>query len=379
MGSMNFDSISATASYFENPMNPLILLALAGALSQAGQISNFAGTGHAGYSGDGGLAALAQFNQPFLCVTDEKGGLFLADALNHRVRFIDGKTGICTTVVGTGQKGYSGDGGPARSATLNEPYALALDKQRNLYIVDRLNAVVRRVDRSTGLISTLAGTGVKGFAGDGGPATRAQFSEPNDCFLDNHDGLLVADVADWRIRRIDLRTGAIATFAGTGKPADRAKARSSGDGGPAVKAVLAGARAVCVDAAGVVYICEREGNVIRKVDLSGVITTVTGTGKKGYSGDGGSPLQATLNGPKGLRCDLKGNLLIVDCENHAIRSVDFSTNRIATLAGGHRGSRGDNGPAVQAELNRPHGCIMDKDGSLLICDTENHRVRKVTP
>ena len=360
-------------------MNTLILVALGGSLLQAGQITNFAGNGQAGYSGDGGPAAQAQFNQPFLCVTYEKGGLFVADALNHCVRFIDGKTGTCTTVVGTGQKGYTGDGGPARSATLNEPYALALDKQRNLYIVDRLNAVIRRVDGSTGIISTLAGTGVKGFAGDGGPASKAQFREPNDCILDGRDGLLVADVTDWRIRRIDLPTGTITTFAGTGKPSDRARAHSSGDGGPAVKAVLAGARAVCVDAKGIVFVCEREGNVVRKVDLSGKITTVAGTGMKGYSGDGGSPLQATLNGPKGLRCDPKGNLLIVDCENHAIRKLDFSTNRITTIAGGRRGTRGDGGPATQAELNRPHGCIMDKDGSLIICDSENHRVRKVAP
>ena len=360
-------------------MNTLILLALGCTLLQAGQITNLAGTGQASYGGDGGPAVQAQFNQPFLCVTDETGGLFVADALNHCVRFIDAKTGICTTVVGTGQKGYTGDGGPAQKATLNEPYALALDKQRNLFIVDRLNAVIRRVDGKTGLISTLAGTGVKGFTGDGGPSTQAQFREPNDCVFDGHDGLLVADVTDWRIRRIDLRTGTITTFAGTGKPTDRAKARSSGDGGPAVKAVIAGARAVCVDSLGTVFICEREGNRIRKVDSSGVITTVAGTGMKGYSGDGGSPLQATLNGPKGLRCDARGNLLIVDCENHAIRQVDFGTNRIATLAGGRRGSRGDNGPAVQAELNRPHGCIMDRDGSLIICDTENHRLRKVTP
>lgn len=357
----------------------LLVLAACAALISSGQITTLAGTGQVGFSGDGGPATQARFNQPFLCAADDKGGLFIADALNHSVRYLDGATGICTTVVGTGKKGYSGDGGHAREATLNEPYAVVLDKERNQYIVDRLNAVIRRVDGRTGIITTLAGTGVKGFAGDGGPAVKAQFREPNDCILDGHDGLLVADVADWRIRRIDLQTGVITTFAGSGKPTNRVLAKSSGDGGPAVKAVLAGARAVCVDDKGNVYICEREGNVIRKVDSNGVITTVAGTGAKGYSGDGGPPLQATLNGPKGLRCDLAGNLLIADCENHAIRKLDFGKNQITTIAGGRRGSGGDNGPATRAELNRPHGCIMDRNGTLIICDSENHRVRKVTP
>ncbi len=360
------------------PMANLFILALACSLLQAGQITTFAGTGQSGYSGDGGPATQARFSQPFLCAPDVRGGLFVADALNHCIRYIDGK-GICTTVVGTGQKGYTGDGGQAIKATLNEPYAIVLDEQQNLYIVDRLNAAIRRVEARTGVITTLAGTGAKGFAGDGGPATQAQFREPNDCFLDGQGGLLVADVADWRIRRIDLCTGTISTFAGVGKPADRKLARSSGDGGPALKAVLAGARAVCVDGKGNVYICEREGNVVRKVDSSGIITTVAGTGAKGYSGDGAAPLQATLNGPKGLRCDLAGNLLIADCENHAIRKVDFDQQKITTIAGGRKGSGGDNGPAVHAELNRPHGCIMDKEGTLIICDSENYRVRKVAP
>jgi hypothetical protein len=360
-------------------MANLLIVAACSALLQSGQISTYAGTSEAGYSGDGGPAAQARFNQPFLCATDPQGGLFIADALNHCIRHIDGKTGICTTVVGTGKKGYSGDGGSARQATLNEPYAVVLDKQQNLYIVDRLNAVIRRVDGKTGIITTLAGTGTKGFSGDGGPAAKAQLREPNDCILDDHDGLLVADVADWRIRRIDLKTGIITTFAGSGRPANRSQAKSGGDGGPATKAVLAGSRAVCVDGKGNTYVCEREGNAIRKVDSNGIISTVAGTGMKGYSGDGGSALEATLNGPKGLRCDPAGNLLIADCENHAIRKVDFNRNQITTIAGGRRGSGGDKGPALRAELNRPHGCIMTDDGTLIICDSENHRVRKVAP
>ena len=356
---------------------PYLLLTLI-SFVQTGQITTIAGTGQMGYSGDGAPATQARFNQPFLCEIDSRGGLYVADALNHCIRHIDSK-GMCSTVVGTGKKGYSGDGGPANQATMNEPYAVVQDKGGNLYVVDRLNAVVRRVDGRTHKISTLAGTGVKGFAGDGGPARAAQLREPNDCFLDDHDGLLIADVADWRIRRVDLQTGIISTFAGTGKPTDRKLAHSSGDGGPAARAVLAGARAVCVDAKGNTYICEREGNVIRKVDAAGTITTVAGTGAKGYSGDSGPPSQATLNGPKGLRCDSNGNLIIADCENHAIRRVDFASNSIVTVAGGKRGTGGDGDAASRAGLNRPHGCIADKDGALIICDSENHRVRRVGP
>jgi hypothetical protein len=358
-------------------LTPLLVVLLSPVFSPL-HITTLAGTGQMGYSGDGGPAVQARFNQPFLCELDRRGGLFVADALNHCIRHID-EHGICTTVVGTGKKGYSGDGGPANRATLNEPYAVVQDRVGNLYIVDRLNAVVRRVDGKSGIISTLAGTGVKGFSGDGGPARDAQLREPNDCFLTGHDGLLIADVADWRIRRVDLRTGIITTLAGTGKPADKKLAHSSGDGGPATKAVLAGARAVCVDGKGNTYICEREGNAIRRVDSNGIISTVAGTGENGYSGDGGSAVKARLNGPKGLRCDRAGNLIIADCENHAIRRVDSVTNVIRTVAGGRRGDGGDGGPALQAGLKRPHGCIVDKDGALIICDSENHRVRRVGP
>ena len=333
-------------------------------------VATIGGTGQAGYSGDGGPATRAAFNQPFVCAADGKGGLLVADALNHCIRRIDGK-GIVTTVAGTGKKGYAGDSGPATQATMNEPYAMTVDGDGNLYIVDRLNAALRRVDGHTGIMTPLAGTGVKGFNGDGGPAEKAQFREPNDCHRDGKGGLLIADVADWRIRRVDLRTGNITTFAGVGRPTDRSKAHSSGDGGPARDAVIAGSRAVCVDARGNTYVCEREGNVIRKIDPSGIISTVAGTGQKGFTGDGGSALQATLNGPKGLRCDREGNLIIADCENHAIRVVDMKTGIISTKFGGA------GKPGARGELNRPHGCMMDDQGALIIADTENHRVLMV--
>ncbi|MCS7047068.1 MAG: hypothetical protein NZO58_11990, partial [Gemmataceae bacterium] len=184
---------------------------------QAGTITTVAGTGTKGYGGDGGPALKAQLDQPFHCEIDAHGQLYIAEAGNHCIRKVNLQTGIITTVAGTGKAGYTGDGGPATAATFNEPYSVVADADGNLYIADRLNAVVRRVDGKTGMVTTIAGTGVKGYSGDGGPGTKAQLREPNDAVLDGRGGLLIADVADWRVRRLDLKTGIITTFAGVGR------------------------------------------------------------------------------------------------------------------------------------------------------------------
>ncbi len=343
-------------------------------------MTTVAGTGQKGYSNDGGLATKATLNQPFHCELDGKGNLYIAEANNHCIRKVHFKTGIITTVAGCGKKGYSGDGGPATEATMNEPYAVVVDQQDNLYIVDRLNAVIRKVDGQTGIITTIGGTGKKGYSGDGGPGTKANLQEPNDCFLDGKGGLLIADVRDWRIRRLDLKTGIITTLAGTGRPKGKInprKIKDKGDGGPANKALIVGARAVCVDGKGNTYICEREGSSIRKVDSKGIITTIGGTGGRGYSGDGGPALKAEFDGPKGIRCDQAGNIYIVDTENHAIRKTDVSTGILTTVAGGQKGSGGDGGPATKAGMDRPHGCVVAEDGTIYIADSNNHRVRMV--
>jgi DNA-binding beta-propeller fold protein YncE len=237
--------------------------------------------------------------------------------------------------------------------------------------VDRLNAVIRKVEAATGIITTVAGTGAPGSGGDGGPGTQAQLREPNDCFLDGRGGLLIADIQDQRIRRLDLRTGIITTFAGTGE-----KARA-GDGRPATAASIFGARAVCMDQQGNTYICEREGNGIRKVDPHGIMSTYAGTGERGYSGDRGAALTATWGAPKAIRCDHHGNLLVVDTENHAIRHIDAVTGIVTTVAGGRRSGAGDDGPAIAAGLDRPHGCDVDAQGNIYIADSNNHRVRVV--
>ena len=336
-----------------------------------GSIETVAGTGQAGYSGDGGQATAAGLDQPFHCDLDHERNLYIAEAANHCVRRLDLRTGVITTVAGRGRAGYSGDGGPATEATMNEPYAVQVDRNGDLYIVDRLNAVVRRVDAGTADISTVAGTGAKGYAGDGGPGTQAQMREPNDCYLDGNGGLLIADIQDQRVRRLDLRSGTISTFAGTGEKI------GSGDGGPASEAGINGARAVCGDGQGNIYICEREGNSVRKVDRGGTITTVSGTGEKGYSGDGGPAAQATFNGPKAIRCDGAGNIYVVDTENHSVRRIDSASGVVTTVAGGRRGGGGDGGPATMAEMDRPHGCVVDESGNIFIADSNNHRVRVV--
>lgn len=358
-------------------MRTLVLLLMLALPASAGTIDTVVGTGKKGYSGDGGSAAKALLNEPFHVHLDGKGHLYIAEAFNHCVRKVDLSTGGITTVAGTGKKGYSGDGGAATEATFNEPYAVVVSPEGDLYVTDRLNACIRRVDGKTGVVTTVAGTGKKGYAGDGGPGHKAQLVEPNDCFLDGKGGLLIADVADWRVRRLDLKTGVITTFAGTGRLKGRPARSEKGDGASATKAILHGARAVCVDGEGNTYVCEREGNCVRKVDAKGVISTLAGTGDKGNAD--GPAAKAKFNGPKAVRCDAAGDVFVVDTENHSIRKIDARSGAVTTVAGGRRGPGGDGGDALEAGLGRPHGCILDGKGVLYIADSENQRVRRVRP
>jgi hypothetical protein len=356
----------------------LLWLAIAPELATAGNIEPFAGTGIPGTSGDGGPARLATLNQPFHCEFDHQGNLLIADAMAGKIRRVDRTSGVISTIAGNGSNGPSIDGSSALSTSIGTPYALAADTNGDLYIVDQKTPVVRKVDGKTGRIMVFAGMGQRGSAGDGGPATRAMLREPNDCCLDGKGGLLIADVADWRIRRVDLKTGIITTFAGKGRPDSIPTHSSIGDGGPATDAVIVGARAVCVDGRGQTFICEREGNAIRKVDDSGTITTIAGTGAPGYSGDGKAASLATFRAPKGIRVDSEGNLYVVDTENDAIRKIDGKSGVVTTVAGGRKGNGGDGQDARSASLNRPHGCIVDREGHLFIADSENHRVRRVS-
>src|SRR5262249_45638397 len=331
------------------------------------------GTGEKGFAGDGGSATVALLNGPFDVAFDRAGNLYFSDTFNHRIRRVDARTGVITTVAGNGDAGYSGDGGPAFRASLNEPYGIAIDTAGNIYVADRLNRRVRRIDAANRTIMTVAGTGDAAYSGDGGPAARAGLAEPNGLALDAAERhLYIADVADHRVRVVDLASGTIATFAGTGK------AEHGGDGGAASEARIFRAPAGKLGPDGTGYILERQGSSLRASDAAtGIISTIAGTTGRGYSGDGGPALQALFDAPKEMAIDPDGNLLIVDTENHAIRRIDRVTGIVATIAGGRKGAGGDGGPAAEAGLDRPHGAVVGPDGAVYIGDTNNHRIRKL--
>jgi streptogramin lyase len=337
-------------------------------------ISSVAGTGEKGFSGDGGPAATTRLNQPFDVALDRAGNLYLSDTFNHRIRRVDVATGIITTVAGSGRKGFGGDGGKAVDGMLNEPYGIEVDAKGNLFIVDRLNYCIRRVDAKNGIMTTIAGTGGRsGYGGDGGPATKALFVEPNGIALDGKGKLYIADVAGHRVRVVDLESGQIETLGGNGKGV------TAGDGGPLKNATFNGPRAVAVHPDGSLFVVERNGHSVRCVDLAkGTIERFAGTGKRGYTGDGGKARDATFDGPKEIDIDREGNVFIVDTENEAIRRVDAKTGIITTIAGKGRTKTpglGDGGKPTEATLGRPHGVVVGPDGAVYIGDTNSHRIR----
>lgn len=336
-------------------------------------ITTAVGTGEKGFAGDGGPASEALLNGPFDVAFDRAGNLYFSDTFNHRIRRVEAATGIIATIAGNGEAGFGGDGGPATAAALKEPYGVVVDRAGNIYTADRLNRRVRRIDASSGVITTLAGTGEAACSGDGGPAARAGLAEPNGLALDlDERRLYIADVADHRVRVVDLASGVVETFAGTGV------AEHGGDGAPAREARIFGARAVKVASDGTVYILERQGSSLRAVDpATGIIQTIAGTTGRGYSGDGGPAAASVFNAPKEMALDRDGGLLIVDTENHAIRRIDGASGIVTTVAGGRRGGQGDGGPAAEAGLDRPHGAVVGPDNAIYIGDTNNHRIRKV--
>ena len=331
------------------------------------RVETIAGTGEFGYSGDGGPATQAQLSRPSGLAVDGSGNVYVADYWDHRVRRINA-SGRIQTIAGTGHEGFSGDGGLATQARLSGPSGLAVDSAGNVYVADRGNHRVRRIDPS-GQIETIAGTGHGGYSGDGGPATQARLSEPFGLAVDGLGNVYVADKADHRVRRIDP-SGQIETIAGTGHRG------YSGDGGPAAEAQLHDPVALAVDGSGNVYVADYWNHRVRRIDPSGQIETIAGTGEYGYSGDGGPATQAQLSVPHGLAVDGSGNVYVADSENHRVRRIDAS-GRIETIAGtGEYGYSGDGGPATQAQLSQPTTLTMGGSSRILVAG--HHRIRGVS-
>ena len=336
-----------------------------------GMMTRYAGSGESGFSGDGGPAIKANFKTPAGLAFDPEGNLYIADRENHRVRKID-TSGNISTFAGIGKAGFSGDGGPAVRAKLNLPSGLATDKKGNLFISDRSNDRIRVVDKK-GVIRTYAGSGVAGFQGDAGPALKAQLDKPFGIALDEAENLYIADRNNNRVRKVSPE-GIITTVAGDGG------FFFMGDNGPAYRASVAAPTGVAVDKKGNLYIADRNNNRIRLVDKLGMIRTVAGTGQQDYNGDSETARETNLYLPFGLIVDSNDNLLIIDRSHYRIRRIDPKSGEVETVAGnGLKLFAGDGGPATGATLSFPHGMFLDKDDNLIFSDKGHYRIRKITP
>jgi DNA-binding beta-propeller fold protein YncE len=315
-------------------------------------------------------AAEGELRMPFGVVQDKDGNLIIAEFGGHRVRKVDAK-GKITTIAGNGKKGYAGDGGPALKAEFNTMHSLALAGNGDIYLADTLNHRVRKIAKN-GDVSTFAGTGKEGFGGDGGPAAKADFNGIYCiAFGPKDERLYVVDLENRRVRAIDMKTGVVTTIAGNGKrgvPEDGADAR---------KAPLVDPRAVAVDSKSKVYILERSGHALRVVDTEGKIRTVAGTGKAGHEGDGGPALKASLNGPKHLCIDRDDNVLIADTENHLIRKYLPREGKIVRVAGIGQKGKGIGDALKKCQLNLPHGVYVSASGVIYIADSGNNRVLRI--
>ncbi len=330
-------------------------------------IYTVAGDEVAGYSGDGGPATAADLNDPFSVIADSRGNLYIADSSNNVVRKVAAGTGIISTFAGTGTAGYSGDNGPATSAELNSPQGLALDKTGNLFIADSSNNVVREVSATTGVITTIAGTGLGNFSGDNGPATIATLYTPLGLAFDAAGNLYIADYSNFRIREVAASTGIVITVAGNGTT------NNSGDGALAINAGIGWPAGMAVDPAGDIYISDNGNHVVRKVTASsGLISTVAGNGTWGFAGDGGPATAAEFRGNSGLALDSAGDLLVADTVNDVVRAISATTGNISSVVGWMCSpTTGDGGSAACSNLMQPQGISVDSAGNLYITTTEN--------
>ena len=332
-------------------------------------ISTIAGTGKRGMSGDGGPATDAPIGRPTAVALDSKGNLYIANEQIPRVRMVTPE-GIITTVAGTDSTEVQDGDRPATETNLSNAYGIATDLDDNLYVLSRGHSKIFKIG-ADGIAQHIAGTGESGFSGDGGPALKAQFNFPNHLVADATGNLFIADTANHRVRKISTQ-GVITTVAGTGKSG------FSGDGGPATEAELGAPAAIAIDADGNLYIAEFFNHRIRKITTDGTITTIAGTGTPGYNGDGQPAIESQIGEPTGVAVDRSGYVYISDQVNMRVRVVTPS-GIMHTVAGtGNRGYTGDGGPAEKAQASNPDIIAFGPNGNLFIPDHLNAVVRKLT-
>lgn len=334
-------------------------------------ISTIAGTGFPGYTGDGGPATDAMLHDPINVFVDAAGNVYVSDMLyEQNIRKIDASTGIITTIVGTGSSGFSGDGGPATDASLNGPAGIFVNSAGDVFIADSYNGVIRKINGSTGIIRTIAGNGSMTYSGDGGPATDAGLFLPNGITGDASGNIYFSEYGSSVVRKVSLGSGLISTIAGTGVTG------TSSDGGPATSSQLNRPAGLCVDASGNIYVADVSSHRIRKISTTGIITTVAGNGTNGYSGDEGPATLSQLYNPSDVCIDGSSNLYVADVSNNVVRKISPS-GVITTVAGdGTAGYSGDGGDATTAQLWGPGG-VSIYAGRIYIADAGNNVIRMV--
>ena len=345
----------------------------------AATIETVAGTGKPGYAGDGGAAKMATLNQPFGVIVGPDKDIWFTDTNNHDIRRISHHTEEITTVIGSGQKGYTGDGGDPLNATRNVPYELRFDPNGERYWVERLNHVVRKLDVKTQKVSTVAGIGKAGFSGDGGPAGEAAMNQPHSIQFDkDFENLLICDISNNRIRAVSMQTGRITTWCGNGKKDATPDGAKVSDGTP-----LKGPRALDIAPNGDLWLALREGNAVYRIDSKNQrLEHMAGTGKQGFTGNGGPAKKATLSGPKGVAVSPDGKMIyLADTESHTVRAIDLSKNppTLELIAGdGRKGDGPDSPDPLKCRMARLHGIGVDPaNGDLYIGDSETHKVRVI--
>ncbi len=347
----------------------LICLLNSSGFSQSYLITNFSGLRRFGFSGDGGLASNAHLGNPMCVYADNSGNIFISDWGNSRLREVN-IYGIINTIAGNGVYGFSGDGGPAIAAELSGPMGIFEDKYKNIYVADIGNERIRKID-TNGIISTYAGNGAYGFSGDGGIATLASFEDPAGICGDASGNIYIADEFNNRIRRID-KNGFITTFAGNGVSG------YSGDGGPSKSAEFYYPAGVSIDNSGNILVADENNNCIRKVNSNGIISTIVGNGVLGFSGDGGLASSAELFNPAGVAVDNIGNIFITDGFNNRVRKID-TTGIISTIAGtGKSGYSGVGDTATLANIHDPISISADNSGNIYFATEFNNLVQKLT-